>query len=413
MKKFLLSTFLLIAAGCGIANATTDITVVNVPQPQGDTLLFALPIDVDHYQHIQNYPDFNPGMRMMKFQPEYVVTSTDFSHGDTNLGTATLPAYAKVIGLGLDGYDVASDYTARGTFLEVTAWCKNVPDGSELNEYDEWFGNGYRVAWNLPDGQLLTDTTTHRGYRNHPGIVSTFDPNGTAEAPATIVDCPFNVLDEDGNQIPFLYTGESIYLTLWMCNWEDIHMSYNYMAYDEAELEVASLMRSGQYCFSSEVVDQIPENLLTYWYNLPEHRLPAFRAPYFTNDIRITVPELAADVELWAMSSDKADEYSVPTELVAPAEDGNYYSLDHTKYYTLVVDGKFTQEITFADMFTDIDVVINKDLTAVNELDAQKGVASVAYYNLAGQQSQQPVEGVNIVVTTYTDGSRTTTKIIK
>ena len=403
MKKILLSTLLMFVAGCGIALANTNITVVNVNQPVNDTLTFALPIDVEHYQHIQNYPDFDPNSRLMKFQPEYVVTSTDFSHGDTNKGTATLPANAKVIGLALDGYDVGSDRTSHGTYLEVTAWCRNVADGTELNEYDQWSGNGYKLWWNIPQGQLMTDTVNNRGYHNHPGIISHFDPNATAENPGTIVDCPFNLRDEGGVNIPFLYEGESIYLTLWMCNYDDVHLKYRYVAYDEAELPVASLMRTGGYCFSSEVVDQIPENMLTYWYDLPEHRLPAFRVRYYTSDIRITVPELAADVEL-------SDENR---NVVAPAEDGNYYNLDHNKTYVLIVDGKFSQEITFPDMYTDVDVVIKKDITAVEEINSEKAVANVAYYNLAGQQSEQPVDGVNIVVTTYTDGTRTTAKVIK
>jgi hypothetical protein len=397
----------MIAAGCGVANAYTQVTASNIPQPAGDTLLFALPVDVDVYQHIQNFPDFDPGMRMMKFQPEYLVTSADFAKGDTNKGTATLPANAKVIGLGLDGYDVGSDYCSKGTFLEVTAWCKNVEDGTELNEYDQWFGNGYRIVWNFPDGQLLTDTINCRGYRDHPGYISTFEPAARASNPQTIVDCPFNVKDEEGRNIPFLYTGESIYLTLWMCNWEDIHMKYRYMAFDEADQEVASLMRSGQYCFSSDVVDQIPTYLLSYWYDLPDHRLPAFRTPYFTSDIRITQTDLMADVELWAMNGDNAN------ELVAPAEDGNYYNLDHTKSYLVVVDGKYELPVAFDDMFSDIMVTVNKDMTAVDEIDANKAVASVAYYNLAGQMSEQPVDGVNIVVTTYTDGTRSTAKVIK
>ena len=124
MKKSLLSTIALFMACAGMANADVVITSVNVDQPANDTLLFALPVDVNVYQDIQNYPDANPGQRMMKFQPEYLVTATDFTKGDTNVGTATLPANAKVTGLALDGYDVASDPTDRGTFLEVTAWCR-------------------------------------------------------------------------------------------------------------------------------------------------------------------------------------------------------------------------------------------------------------------------------------------------
>ena len=51
--------------------------------------------------------------------------------------------------------------------------------------------------------------------------------------------------------------------------------------------------------------------------------------------------------------------------------------------------------------------------TAVNEMTTGKAIASVNYFNLAGQQMNEPAAGVNLVVTTYTDGTRTTSKIIK
>ena len=40
-------------------------------------------------------------------------------------------------------------------------------------------------------------------------------------------------------------------------------------------------------------------------------------------------------------------------------------------------------------------------------------VESVKYYNVAGIESDVPFDGVNIEVTTYTDGSRTSRKIMK
>ena len=52
-------------------------------------------------------------------------------------------------------------------------------------------------------------------------------------------------------------------------------------------------------------------------------------------------------------------------------------------------------------------------VTAVNEVSSDKAVARVDYYNVAGQRLSQPTSGVNLVVTTYTDGTRATTKIIK
>jgi hypothetical protein len=58
-----------------------------------------------------------------------------------------------------------------------------------------------------------------------------------------------------------------------------------------------------------------------------------------------------------------------------------------------------------------VDVTIKKN-TAVEELNANKAVAGVRYYNLAGQEMQQ-ANGMTIVVTTYTDGTTSTAKVIK
>ena len=49
--------------------------------------------------------------------------------------------------------------------------------------------------------------------------------------------------------------------------------------------------------------------------------------------------------------------------------------------------------------------------TSVNEVANGKTVARVDYFNLAGQRIDRPESGVTLVVTTYTDGTRTTTKL--
>ena len=49
-------------------------------------------------------------------------------------------------------------------------------------------------------------------------------------------------------------------------------------------------------------------------------------------------------------------------------------------------------------------------VTAVTELSSGKTVAKVEYFNLAGQRLTRPATGVTLIVTTYTDGTRTTTK---
>lgn len=52
--------------------------------------------------------------------------------------------------------------------------------------------------------------------------------------------------------------------------------------------------------------------------------------------------------------------------------------------------------------------------TAINTVDVNgKAVKSVKYVNVAGMVSDKPFSGVNIVVTEYTDGSRTTSKMLR
>ncbi len=59
-------------------------------------------------------------------------------------------------------------------------------------------------------------------------------------------------------------------------------------------------------------------------------------------------------------------------------------------------------------------VVIKNDTPSVSVTDINgKTVAGVKYVNLAGIESDKPFEGVNIVVTTFTDGTKAATKVIK
>ena len=51
--------------------------------------------------------------------------------------------------------------------------------------------------------------------------------------------------------------------------------------------------------------------------------------------------------------------------------------------------------------------------SAVNDVNTDKTIKSVEYVNLNGQISSRAFEGINIVVTNYTDGTRTATKVVK
>ena len=52
-------------------------------------------------------------------------------------------------------------------------------------------------------------------------------------------------------------------------------------------------------------------------------------------------------------------------------------------------------------------------ITGVARLTTSGEVQSVTYYNVAGAASSRPWQGINIVVTRYSDGTSTTTKVVK
>ena len=53
------------------------------------------------------------------------------------------------------------------------------------------------------------------------------------------------------------------------------------------------------------------------------------------------------------------------------------------------------------------------DGSGIENINADKQIASIRYINVAGQESEQPFDGMNIIVTTYTDGTSTIVKVIK
>ncbi len=56
----------------------------------------------------------------------------------------------------------------------------------------------------------------------------------------------------------------------------------------------------------------------------------------------------------------------------------------------------------------------NNNFTAISTIETSNGeVKNVKYVNVAGVVSDRPFQGVNIVVTEYTDGTRTTAKVVK
>ena len=87
-------------------------------------------------------------------------------------------------------------------------------------------------------------------------------------------------------------------------------------------------------------------------------------------------------------------------------EDGDYNYLETGKWYQNVDDPLSMAVAPLLSYST-------SSTTAVNSVTDGKQVKDRTYYNLAGMASSKPFDGVNIIVTRYTDGTQSTTKVLR
>ena len=60
-----------------------------------------------------------------------------------------------------------------------------------------------------------------------------------------------------------------------------------------------------------------------------------------------------------------------------------------------------------------LKLIEDDEQTGIEDVAASKQVASVEYYSVSGIKNAEPVDGVNIKVVRYTDGSLQTSKFVK
>lgn len=93
-----------------------------------------------------------------------------------------------------------------------------------------------------------------------------------------------------------------------------------------------------------------------------------------------------------------------------------YTTLNFVKGETAVksADAAYDQNYEGKKNDIEVEIFLNKGtVTGVADVSASKQVASIDYYNMQGQRSTSAHEGVNVVVTRYTDGTKTTAKVVK
>ena len=136
----------------------------------------------------------------------------------------------------------------------------------------------------------------------------------------------------------------------------------------------------------------------------PQTAAPEFNVSEISED-GVTVKATGdGTVTLYIVNGDTETAIDNPTTF-AQKEEAYTVNLKAVAHVDGAKDGVATKSI-------DIPAKSSEPGTGVNELVDGKAVKSVRYFNMAGQEMQE-VNGVTIVVTTYTDGTTSAVKVMK
>ena len=412
-KTLLLLTCLLAFAGTNAQNSLEFTTVSN----ENDMLYYASP-QMDEPQKIVTDAGLIPevqGMDLSYSIPKYIVeclvSNNDLNKGDANAvkdGASTrtsIPNLAKVVGMALPG-------TYKGgnsNVLEEITFFKNVGADVVNPPYiDERFIDMENILTNPTEGFVM--------YNN--SLTCTLG----ATDDGILFTVPFTS--------PFIYNGESLLAAVYL-SVKDGDRSNNVMfdfGKTTADAQNATIYHS--YAEGANVTTQfnfyagcnLPvsgaavQAVLDYL-DLDENSLPAFLLDFYTNDIRgnVTLDDVAvSDLTVNLMGDDRA---IVATTTIDTEGNFVFESLDHTGNYTIEIDGYEIENntVNFGDNAIDNDINVIVKLTTNTGIDStiQAGqITDVKYINLAGVASV-PMSGMNLQVTTYSDGSRQVSKVIK
>ena len=78
----------------------------------------------------------------------------------------------------------------------------------------------------------------------------------------------------------------------------------------------------------------------------------------------------------------------------------------------IIIDGIEIVTTTCNPVHLDALTISVNQTNTINEISNGKSAAHIDYYNLAGHKQAEPAKGVTIIVTTYSDGSRSSQKVI-
>lgn len=135
-------------------------------------------------------------------------------------------------------------------------------------------------------------------------------------------------------------------------------------------------------------------------------------AVYNSNDGAFYLPSHEGSVNAQGFKAAFKVDYSFNSSATPELKDGNVYSFEalvkEETRSTPIYSAISTKFVVYP-----LDLDANKVATGVNDVNSAKEVKGVSYFNMMGVESAQPFDGVNIMVTTYTDGTSSATKVVR
>lgn len=176
----------------------------------------------------------------------------------------------------------------------------------------------------------------------------------------------------------------------------------------------------------SSVKGNNPAYTSSYYFAIPKANEYAnvVWAVYNSNDGAFYLPSNNGSINVQEFKAAFYIDYSLNSVDNPTLKDGEVYSFEALVKEVAVAttDAKSAPRKTAYDstvapstkfVVYPLDLDDKKVATGVNDVNSAKEVKGVSYFNMMGVESAQPFDGVNIMVTTYTDGTSSAAKVLR
>lgn len=138
-------------------------------------------------------------------------------------------------------------------------------------------------------------------------------------------------------------------------------------------------------------------------------------AVYNSNDGAFYLPTPQGSINVQEFKAAFNVDYSLNSVDNPELTSGNVYSFEALVKEVAVptTDAKSTSDASTKFVVYPLNLEAGNVSTGVNDVNSAKEVKGVSYFNMMGVESAQPFDGVNIMVTTYTDGTSSAAKVLR